>query len=54
MKYKTLLKLHYNYTEDMLLKVVYNAGTYTELFSLNDIFKFEYETLKEERTNIEL
>lgn len=46
MNYKTLLKLDYGYTEDMLIKVIYNSAKYTEVFSINEIFKFEYEALK--------
>lgn len=46
MNYKTLLKLDYAYTEDMLIKLVYNSVKYADVFSLNEIFEFEYKRLK--------
>lgn len=48
MNYKTLLKLDYSYTEDMLIRLIYNSAKYADVFSLNEIFEFEYKMLKAE------
>ena len=48
MNYKTLLKLDYGYTEDMLIRLIYNSAKYADFLSLNEIFEFEYKMLKAE------
>ena len=46
MNYKTLLKLDYGYTEDMLIRLIYNSAKYADFLSLNEIFAVEYKRLK--------
>ena len=48
MNYKTLLKLDYGYTEDMLIHLISNSAKYADVFSINEIFEYEYKMLKAE------